>query len=224
MLGRSALPGITSASGALAHLRIALDPEQVASAQIIQSVFRQAGHSEELVAAAIVNAYAESRLRPHAVGDGGGAVGLFQLHERGAGHGMTTALRMDPVANTQQILRVVHGAFGRELRVLEKAGVPMRTLAAVFCRDIERPSNVEAQMAKRDALAETLFGPFAYSTGRAPPSADTAPGGKSPVPRIPGWGLSLTLAATVALVLVLGRILRPTPAPRGEAVGRGSVA
>lgn len=43
----------------------------------------------------------ESGGRPDAVGDGGASVGLFQLHERGYGHGMGDS-RYDPEINAER--------------------------------------------------------------------------------------------------------------------------
>lgn len=46
----------------------------------------------------------ESGGRPDAVGDGGASVGLFQLHERGYGHGMGDT-RYDPETNADRAAR-----------------------------------------------------------------------------------------------------------------------
>lgn len=65
--------------------------------------------SRELASAALANAYAESRFDPLAGGDVDAqgvpqAIGLFQLHAKGAGSGMSIADRADPVRATRRIL------------------------------------------------------------------------------------------------------------------------
>ncbi|HYF06678.1 MAG TPA: hypothetical protein VD970_03585, partial [Acetobacteraceae bacterium] len=73
---------------------ISLSQAQRDMVAIIEDEFARAGQSW-LTVAAIVNAYAESRLDPAAVGDGGDAVGLFQVHPWGG----TTSQRKDPRHN-----------------------------------------------------------------------------------------------------------------------------
>jgi hypothetical protein len=58
---------------------------------------------ENVIAAALVNAGYESFFDPNAVGDGGKSVGLFQLHEAGAGRGMNVEARKNPIKNTERI-------------------------------------------------------------------------------------------------------------------------
>lgn len=65
--------------------------------------------SRELASAALANAYAESRFDPLAGGDVDAqgvpqAIGLFQLHSKGAGAGMSIADRADPMRATRRIL------------------------------------------------------------------------------------------------------------------------
>ena len=59
----------------------------------------------------------ESGGRPDAVGDGGASVGLFQLHERGYGHGMGDS-RYDPEINAERATRGLAEAW----HAGEKAG------------------------------------------------------------------------------------------------------
>jgi TP901 family phage tail tape measure protein len=55
-------------------------------------------------AIALALAKAESTLNPRAIGDAGASVGLFQLHERGQGAGMSVADRQDPWKNAEAFL------------------------------------------------------------------------------------------------------------------------
>jgi TP901 family phage tail tape measure protein len=75
-------------------------------------------------AIALALAQAESGLNPRAVGDRGESVGLFQLHARGQGAGMSVAQRQDPWINAETFLRdkkslfdkiVAEGLTGAEL-------------------------------------------------------------------------------------------------------------
>lgn len=54
----------------------------------------------------------ESSGYPHAVGDGGASVGLFQLNDNGLGAGMSVAQRRDPEANIRRAAQAVYGGQG----------------------------------------------------------------------------------------------------------------
>lgn len=56
-------------------------------------------------------AVTESNGREDAVGDGGEAIGLFQLHARGAGAGMTIEERKDPEAQYRRFIPAIDKAF-----------------------------------------------------------------------------------------------------------------
>lgn len=133
-----------------------LNAQQRAMVDAIEREFTAKGHGASVTAAAVVNAYAESRLAPKAIGDGGKSVGLFQLRSPGAGSGMTVAERQDPVLNTRRIL-AEYVIFGKRVEAARLAGADLATLTALFCKDIERPADKEAQAAKRAALSRQLF-------------------------------------------------------------------
>jgi hypothetical protein len=78
---------------------IRLSAAQTAIADLILEEFEAAGVGW-LALAGVANAYAESRLDPLAVGDGGRAVGLFQVHPWGG----TEDERKDPRFNCRAIL------------------------------------------------------------------------------------------------------------------------
>jgi hypothetical protein len=117
--------------------------------------FAAAGWKPAVAAAAAVNAYAESGLNPLAIGDGGKSVGLFQLHEKGGGAGMTTAQRQDPTLNTRRIIEEANKAMG--FRIVAAASDDIPTLAAAFSTYVERPKDKPTEEIKRSTLARVLF-------------------------------------------------------------------
>lgn len=151
--------------GHLASIAVGLNAQQRAMVDIIEREFTAKGHGASVTAAAVVNAYAESALNPLAIGDGGKSVGLFQLRSPGAGSGMSVAERQDPVLNTRRIL-AEYVIFGKRVEAARLAGADLPMLTALFCRDIERPSDKDAQAAKRAALARWMF-PNGAEPGRA---------------------------------------------------------
>lgn len=60
-------------------------------------------------------AVTESGGREDAIGDGGDAVGLFQLHARGAGAGMSVEERKDPEAQYKRFIPVIDKAFDQAI-------------------------------------------------------------------------------------------------------------
>jgi len=139
-----------------------LSKEQIENAIIIENVFRQAGMPDKIIAAAIVNAHGESGLKAYAAGDRGHSIGLFQLHSRGAGKGLSVEYRKDPVNNTVTILkREVLTKRGNALIQAEKDGESVAELAAIFSRDIERPRDTIGAMQRRRVTARRLFGSYA---------------------------------------------------------------
>jgi hypothetical protein len=62
---------------------------------------------------ALAMARQESGLDPHAVGDQGHSIGLFQLNDQGMGFGLTPAQRQDPWLNADIALRSLASSRGR---------------------------------------------------------------------------------------------------------------
>jgi hypothetical protein len=122
----------------------------------IEAVMKAAGVPNKIIAAALVNAYAESSLNPHVVGDGGSSVGVFQLNVHGAGAGMTVAERRDVEISTRKILDE-YRTYGEPIRAAWAAGADIAELSALFCKYIERPRHVDEDMRRRRALAVDLF-------------------------------------------------------------------
>ena len=132
------------------------------NARIIEEVFREAGYPEALIAAAIVNAMAESSLDHLAVGDNGRSVGLFQLNDYGLGHDMTREERLDPRTNTLRIIDEIESSHGSRLRSLFPLySMPftsnIEALAQVFSDDIERPKDRAAARKKRVEITRWMF-------------------------------------------------------------------
>lgn len=133
---------------------------QLQNAQIIEDEFRGAGQPDSVIAAALVNSWAESGWSNGPPdGDGGHSIGLFQLNDAGgAGIGLTVEYRRDPRNNTKVILeREVLTRRGNQLRQRAAEGAGVGELAAIFSRDIERPKDKEGNMAARRKLAEAMF-------------------------------------------------------------------
>lgn len=89
-----------------------------------------------IVAAA---ALAESGFRPNAVGDNGASVGLFQMHERGAGYGMSFDERADPyVASSKMVPR-----FLNNYMLGLQRGYQGEELVSFVARMTERPAGYD---------------------------------------------------------------------------------
>lgn len=146
-------------SNILSRLAVVLTPAQMANAQIIAGDFAAAGQPDNLTAAAIVNAWAESGLDEKKTGDHNHSIGLFMLDDVGGdGIGLSRQYREDPHNNIHVILskEVLRGR-GATLRARAAAGAGVAELAAIFSRDILRPGDQAGEMTKRSDLAQTMF-------------------------------------------------------------------
>lgn len=137
--------------------------DQKAAAAVIEREFLAAGYSPMLVAAALINAYAESRLDPAAVGDHGASIGLFQLNTlHGAGIGHSVSELKDPTGNAQVLLSVEKRALAKVQSAID-AGADLSEAAGLFSKYVERPDDTMGEMAKRAASSWILF-PAGVST------------------------------------------------------------
>lgn len=134
---------------------VGLTDGQRKNAEIIEREFLAAGFTEQVAAAAIVNAIAESGLNAEAVGDHGKSIGLFQLHEKGGGYGMTAAQRKDPTLNTKRIIE--QAKKSKSFMEVATTELSIPKLAAAFSTYVERPSNKAAAETYRAALAARYF-------------------------------------------------------------------
>lgn len=140
----------------IAETAVGLTAAQLENARIIEREFAAAGVPGKIIAAAIVNAWAESRLNANAMGDNGHSVGLFQLYDRGAGAEMTVAERQNPTNNTKRILQE-YMRYGAPIMAAEQQGATIYTLTGLFAKYIERPANAEARMVERGGMSLRLF-------------------------------------------------------------------
>lgn len=130
-------------------------------AGVILDAFFSAGFSAEAGMAAVVNAYAESRLNPSAWGDRasdpegiGCSGGLFQLNRcAGLGKGLTRQEVLDPWTNIATIIRAAHRSkLFRGADPLDAAA-----LSSAMTRDILRPSKKEEKARARAALLSIFW-------------------------------------------------------------------
>ena len=168
-------------------MRSKLSSNQIKNIDIIEDEFSKAGLPVEFAAAAIANAWHESKLNEKAEGDHTSAarytakyslaeleercsysntphpcpqsIGLFQLKSpTGAGGKMSAADRMNPRLNTQRIIEQLNKKYGDQMRA-DYANGERRVshFAALFCRDIERPANKQNCWDKRAVTAKKFF-------------------------------------------------------------------
>ena len=125
---------------------------------VIEAEFQAAGYPQEAAAAAVVNAIAESGLRPDIAGDGGKSVGLFQLHENGGGKGMSVRERQDPRLNARRIIEETRRGQGKAFSDAVRAGErDIGKLAGIFAYYVEHPQDKTGERDRRAAAARSLF-------------------------------------------------------------------
>lgn len=152
--GRSVSTALQDLGGLVGSIK--LSASQMEMAAVIEQEFSARGYGY-LVRAAIANAYAESRLDPNAVGDGGAAVGLFQVHPWGG----SVEARKDPVQNCLLIM----SDHGMKALAAHRGSATNAELAALFAQLVERcgecgvtPGASTAQLTYRADLVTKLFG------------------------------------------------------------------
>lgn len=187
--------------GALSASIVGVSAEKLAFVDLIEREFVAAGYSLPVAAAAVVNAYAESGLNPLAIGDKGNSVGLFQLNIRGAGAGMTTAARQDPLTNARTLIARERSALGK-VAAGAAAGEGIPRLAALFSTYVERPANKPLAESTRSALALRLF-PLGVRAEVAAPDRSTPEATKRSTNTVFLWGL-----AGLATIGLLSAVLR----------------
>ena len=172
---------------------LSLTAQQQEMADLIQREFLAAGFSAGVGIAAVVNAYAESRLNPLAASSPPeDSVGIFQLNAAGVGRGMTREERQDPLINIRKMADYAKS----ERRFMGVASDPEATLhdlTRAFTVYLERPANPEAKGEQRAALAAQMF-PEAYKVSGSA-LARMGSGGYS--------STTLALAGSAAALLVL---------------------
>jgi len=132
-----------------------LTPQQTAMAEKIYKGFIGAGFSDIQAQAAVVNAYAESRLNPNAgnVSSKEASFGLFQINTAGGlGKGYSSEYLKNPDNNIALIIREAKGEFGfgegfRRSTTLSDA-------TKYFTTEIERPASPYQTGENRAAMAK----------------------------------------------------------------------
>lgn len=152
-----------------------LEDWQIAMVNIIEREFKNAGLSRNLTAAAIVNAYKESRFNtlktfygkdyPKTGIKTEDSVGLFMLNSMNGGLGTDMPKgrqypqgdsRKDPVLNTQRIIRKIKN-YKEARDLFAKLDNNLPELTAAFTEKIEVPGDMAEAKAERKALAKELF-------------------------------------------------------------------
>ena len=123
-------------------------------AQQIESRLRKHRISEGIIMGAIINAYAESRLNPQAVGPGN-TRGVFQLLPSGLGHDMT----IDQMHNVNASVDRVVVAIKKSKKMMRagQSEVDLENIVKVFCAEIERPKDKQLRAMERAALFRKLI-------------------------------------------------------------------
>ena len=138
--------GFTPKGGAAVYTSSGSRAQNIAT---IVGVARSKGLSDEQIIGLLANAKGESNFNSGAIGDDGHSVGLFQLHDRGGGTGMSVAQRQNPTLNTQRIL----SDYGMAKAM---AATSAEAFAAAFTRYVERPANIPKDAATRAGFATQL--------------------------------------------------------------------
>jgi len=122
----------------------------------IERALREEGFDSPLIEAALLNAYAESKFNPQAVGDGGKSKGVFQLNKNGLGHKMTDTERHDVKSSVRRVSVAIRKS-PRLKRAIE-GGAETPELTELFCTEIMRPSKRKLKASQRKGMERLLFG------------------------------------------------------------------
>jgi hypothetical protein len=132
-----------------------LTDEQKEASYIIEEQFDEMEIPDNITAAAIINAYAESGLDTDIIGDGGDSVGVFQLNINGLGNKLTNDMKTNLYTNSNivgiQVLK------NKSLIEADKDNKDIPYLTAIFTKEIMRPKNKEKKAEDRMALAQRIF-------------------------------------------------------------------
>lgn len=130
------------------------DYKQLVIAHRVERRLRRHGFSDELIAGALVNAYAESQFDVSAIGNAGER-GIFQLNPKGLGHGMTINEMEDIGLSVERIVDAIQK--NRKIMDLEENGGSVSDHVLAFCREIERPKNKEQKARDRIRLMQKIM-------------------------------------------------------------------
>lgn len=122
---------------------------------MIEHALRDEGFESPLIKAVLLNAYAESKFNPKAVGDNGNSKGVFQLNKNGLGHRMTD----EEMYNVRKSSKRVAIAIRKSKRIQDAIGRGAETgeLTRLFCTEIMRPSNKHRKAVERASFDDEFF-------------------------------------------------------------------
>lgn len=124
-----------------------LPGDRVMIAETVEAQLILAGLSSRMARAATINAYAESKLNPIAIGDNGRSVGIFQLSSSGLGRNMTVAQRMDVKLSTAKIAKTV--LKDSVLMDMQRECATLEDMVKAFTIRVERPKNSKLKAIER---------------------------------------------------------------------------
>ena len=110
-------------------------PPGILSVSDLYDLVRGRGAEPRIDRIMVAAALTESGGNPHAIGDDGHSAGLWQMHDRGLGAGMTLEQRMDPVIACDRMLPEFRSTF-RHFSVQGLAGEELAAKTYLFT---ERP-------------------------------------------------------------------------------------
>lgn len=129
--------------------------DQKEVALVVEKELDEINVSKNIIAAAIVNAVAESKLNPEAIGDKGKSVGVFQLHKNGLGNKLSVEERKNVSISTYivgiQILK------DDKLSDRDSNGASISELASIITEDIMRPKEISKEKTTRSNIAKNMF-------------------------------------------------------------------
>ena len=131
-----------------------LDNHQISVARGIERRMRAHGFSDNMILGAIVNAYAESRLNPEAVG-AAGELGVFQLHPKGLGRKMKPHEMRDVKGSTDKIIGTLKN--NKKMMSLERKQASAADHTMAFCVEIERPKNKRLKAKQRVKVMKDIM-------------------------------------------------------------------
>jgi hypothetical protein len=121
----------------------------------IEQAMRREGFDSPLIEAALLNSYAESKFNPQAVGDHGRSKGVFQLHKRGLGRGMTDQQRHNIETSVRRVSVAIRKS--EKLKRALSRGAETPELTRIFCTEIMRPKDASRKARERASFEAELF-------------------------------------------------------------------
>jgi hypothetical protein len=124
-------------------------------ADLIRQKFKSAGFNDVQAEAAVANAYAESRLDPSARNNNGkeDSVGLFQMNRKG---GLGTGYSVEELQDPNKNIDLAIAAAKKSKNFVNATNI--QDAVAAFVKDVERPANQPAEIAKRTDIAMNVTG------------------------------------------------------------------